>query len=81
MMGEITVWVQSQEEEEEQYIGSPDLSDWPSQKAVEVGSRRGEDSGKIQKEEEKGERAAQMEEERSKEAEKEKKKGNSRYEC
>ena len=81
MMGKITVWVQSQEEEEEQCIDSPDQSVLPSQKTVEVGRRRGEDRGKIQEEEDRGERAAQREEERSKEAEKEKKKGNSRYEC
>ena len=80
MMVEITDWVQSQEEEEEQYIDSPDQSDWPSQKAVEVGMSRGEDSGKIQKEEERGERAAEKEDLRIKEAEEEKQMANSRSE-
>ena len=80
MMEKITIWVQSQEEEDEQYIDSPDQSVWQSQTAVEVGRRRGEDRGRIQEEEDRGERAMQKEELRIKEAEKEKQIGNSRYE-
>ena len=72
MMGKLTAWVQSQEEEE-QYIDSPDLSASPCHKVVE-------DSGRIQEEEDRGELAVQREEERIKEAEEEKKTGNSRYE-
>ena len=80
MMGKLTVWVQSQEEEEEQYIHSPDESVSQSQHVVEVGRRRGEERGRIQEEEDRGWRAIQMEKWRIKEAEEERKAGNSRYE-
>ena len=45
-----------------------------------MGRRRGEDRERIQEEEDRGERAAQREELRIKEAEEEKEMGNSRYE-
>ena len=76
----MTAWVQSQEEEEEQDIDSPDESVSQGQQAVEVERRRGDESGRIQEEDDRGWRAAQREEWRIKEAEEEKKAGNSRYE-
>ena len=78
MMEKMTFWVQSQEEDEEQY-DSLDLSVSQRQQAVVVEVGRDE-SGSIQEEEDRGWRAAQMEEWRIKEAEEEKKAGNSRYE-
>ena len=80
MMRKITVWVQSHDEEEEQYDDSSVQCVRPSQKAVQVGRRRAEDGGRIQEEEDRGQRATQKEEWRIKEAEEEKQMGNSRYE-
>ena len=53
---------------------------WVSQKAVEVGRRRGEDGERIKEEEDRGEMVAQSMNWMIKEAEAEKKMGNSRYE-
>ena len=46
---------------------------------MEVGRRRGEDRERIKEDEDRGERAAQKEDLRIKEAEEEKEMGNSRY--
>ena len=51
-----------------------------SQKAVEVGRRGGEDRGRIQEEEDRGETAARKEDTRIKEAEEEMQIGDARYE-
>ena len=60
MMRKITVWVQSHDEEEEQYNDSPVQCVQPSQKAVEVGRGRGEYGGRIQEEEDRGWKATQF---------------------
>ena len=53
---------------------------WMSQKAVEVGKRRGEHRGRIQEEKDRGARAARKEDTQIKEAKEEMQIGDARYE-